>query len=148
MKRILAVAALILAVATFAIAQPHPGPGGDAMRDHLDQAATYLNLTADQKAAWSAAVSDFESQQKSQMTKSHDLQKQLHEAITATSPDPCNIGNLTLQSHAAMEQLTAAHNALVAKLASSLTPDQKTKFDAYMASMMVRHREGPPPPMH
>jgi Spy/CpxP family protein refolding chaperone len=140
----LTVAALTLAVATVAVAQPHPGLGAGAMREHLDQAASYLNLTADQKAAWNVAVSDFESQQKSQMTKSHDLQTQLHDAITAASPDACNIGTLTLQSHAVMEQLTAAHDALVAKLASSLTPEQKTKFDAYVASMMVRHREGPP----
>jgi Spy/CpxP family protein refolding chaperone len=141
MKRtILAVAAAVL-LASAALAQPHEM--GNPMREHLNQAAGYLNLTASQRASWDAALSDVETQNGALMSKNHDLQKQLHEALAASSPDACAVGNLAIQSHATMDQLKAAHDALIAKLASYLTPDQKTKFDAYVAASMAE-RHGPP----
>ena len=142
MKRtILAVAATVL-LALAAMAQPHMM--GNPMREHLDQAASYLNLSASQKASWDAALTDVESQNSALMSKNHDLQKQLHDALAAASPDACAIGNLAIQSHATMDQLHTAHQALITRLASYLTPDQKTKFDAYVAASMSERHEGPP----
>src|SRR6476659_9288444 len=145
MKRtILAVAAALL-LASAAMAQPHAMGDrmGNPMREHLDQAASYLNLNASQKASWDAALSDVETQNGAVMAKNHDLQKQLHDALSAASPDACAIGNLAIQSHATMDQLQAAHQALIAKLGSYLTPDQKTKFDAYVAASMGTERRVP-----
>jgi Spy/CpxP family protein refolding chaperone len=136
-----------LAAAHHAKAEPHPGPGGE-MRAHVAAAAKFLNLTDAQKASWDAAISDVESQNSGLMEKNGAIQKQLHEALAAASPDACAIGNLAIQSHAAMDQLKTAHETLIAKLSSYLTPDQKSKFDAFVAAAMAQHREPGPPPMH
>jgi Spy/CpxP family protein refolding chaperone len=148
MKRvIIAVAAVLLAAAgiTIAVAQPHPM--GNPMREHINAAASYLNLTAEQRASWDATISDVETQNTSLIAKNQAVQKQLHDALSAASPDACGIGNLAIQAHAAMDQMKSTHESLIAKLGSYLTPDQKTKFDAYVAAAMAEHREGPPP-MH
>ena len=146
MKRIIiAAVAILLAVGAvqFAVAQPHPGPFGE-MRDHVAAAAKYLNLTDAQKASWDAAINDIESQNAGVFEKNRDLQRQLHAALDSASPDACAIGNLAIQSKAAMDQLKTTHETLVSKLSSVLTPDQKTKFDAYVAAMMSQHREPGP----
>ena len=150
MKRILIVTVAILlatAAAHHAVAQPHPGPGGE-MRQHITAAEQYLNLSDAQKASWEAALSDVESQNAATMVKARTAQKALNEALSAASPDACTVGSLAIQAHAAMDSLKATHDTLVAKLASYLTPDQKTKFDAYVAAAMAQHREPGPPPMH
>jgi|GEM_PF-3687861 Spy/CpxP family protein refolding chaperone len=149
MKRVIVVTvAILLATAAvhLAIAQPHPG--GAEMRQHITAAEQYLNLTDAQKASWEAALSDVESQNATTMAKARTAQKQLNEALSAASPDACAIGNLAIQAHAAMDQLKTAHETLVNKLGSYLTPDQKAKFDAYVAAAMAQHREPGPPPMH
>jgi len=149
MKRVLVVTvAILLATAAVhhAIAQPHAG--ATEMRQHITAAEQYLNLSDAQKASWEAALSDVESQNATTMAKAHTAQKQLNEALSAASPDACAIGNLAIQAHAAMDQLKAAHETLVTKLGSYLTPDQKAKFDAYVAAAMAQHREPGPPPMH
>jgi len=149
MKRIIiAVVAILLATTavTIAVAQPHPGAA--EMRQHITAAEQYLNLTDAQKASWEAALSDVESQNMTTMAKAHTAQKALNDALSAASPDACTVGNLAIQAHAAMDQLKTAHETLIAKLGSYLTPDQKTKFDAYVAAAMAQHREPGPPPMH
>ena len=149
MKRAIIVSiAILLATAAVhhAVAQPHPG--GAEMRQHITAAEQYLNLTDAQKASWEAALSDVESQNAATMAKAHTAQKALNEALSAASPDACNVGSLAIQAHAAMDQLKAAHEGLVNKLASYLTPEQKAKFDAYVAAAMAQHREPGPPPMH
>lgn len=147
MKRavIFTVAVLLAAAASHhAVAQPHPG---GEMREHIIAAEQYLNLNDSQKASWDAALSDVESQTTATMAKARTAQKQLNEALNAASPDACNIGSLAIQAHAAMDQLKTAHESIIAKLSSVLTPDQKTKFDAYVAAMMSQHREPGPAPM-
>jgi len=148
MKRvIIAVVAILLAVGAvqFAIAQGHPGHS--EMREHITAAETYLNLTDAQKASWEAAVSEVESQTMGVMEKNRALQGQLHDALAASSPDACAIGNIAIQAKAAMDQAKATHETLIAKLGSYLTPDQKSKFDAYVAAAMAQHREPGPPPV-
>lgn len=149
MKRvIIAAVTILLAIGAvqFAIAQPHPGP--DEMRAHIDAAAKYLNLTDAQKASWNAALADVESQNSGAFEKFRAVQVQLHDALNAASPDACAIGNLAIQQKAAMDQMKSVHETVITKLGSYLTPDQKTKFDAYVAASMAQHREPGPPPMH
>jgi Spy/CpxP family protein refolding chaperone len=148
MKRAIIVSIAFLlatAAAHHAVAQPHPG--GAEMRQHVTAAEQYLNLSDAQKASWEAALSDLESTSTAVMAKAHTAQKQLNEALSAASPDACAIGNLAIQAHAAMDQMKAAHESLIMKLGSYLTPDQKGKFDAYVAAAMAQHREPGPPPM-
>lgn len=149
MKRVLiAAVAILLATAAVhvAIAQPHPGAA--EMRQHITAAEQYLGLSDAQKASWEAAVSNVESQNATAMAQAHTAQKALNEALNAASPDACTVGNLAIQAHAAMDQLKSAHESLIAKLGSYLTPEQKAKFDAYVAAAMAQHREPGPPPMH
>jgi Spy/CpxP family protein refolding chaperone len=149
MKKVIitAVAILLATAAIHVVAQPHPGAGAAEMRQHITAAEQYLGLSDAQKASWEAAVSDVESQNAATMAKAHTAQKQLNEALSAASPDACNVGNLAIQAHAAMDQLKSAHESLIGKLASYLTADQKAKFDAYVAAAMAQHREPGPPPM-
>ena len=149
MKKVVIATLVIVALAAahHVKAQPHPGPFGE-MRAHITAAESYLNLTDAQKASWEAALSDVESQNATTMAKARTAQKQLNEALSAASPDACAVGNLAIQAHAAMDQLKSAHETLVNKLGSYLTPDQKAKFDAYVAAAMAQHREPGPPPMH
>ncbi|HEX7190509.1 MAG TPA: Spy/CpxP family protein refolding chaperone [Thermoanaerobaculia bacterium] len=151
MKRIIiAAVAILLAVAAvqLAIAQPHPGGPAAEMRAHVAAAAQYLNLSDAQKASWDAALNDVESQNAGAIEKSRSIQRQLNDALASSSPDACAIGNLAIQAHASMDQMKNTHQALLAKLSSYLTPDQKAKFDAYVAAAMAQHREPGPPPMH
>ena len=152
MKRAIIVSVLILlatAAAHHAVAQPAVHPRSNEMREHITAAEQYLGLSDAQKASWESALSDVESQNTAVMAKARTAQKQLNEALSAASPDACNVGSLAIQAHAAMDQLKAAHESLITKLGSYLTPDQKAKFDAYVAAAMAQHREpGPPPPMH
>ena len=147
MKRTIIAVAILLAAGTVhhAVAQPHPG--GNEMRQHIAAAEQYLNLNDAQKASWEAALTDVESQHAALGAKARSTQKALNEALNAASPDACTVGSLAIQAHAAMDQIKAAHDSLVAKLASYLTPDQKSKFDAYVAAAMAQHREPGPPPM-
>lgn len=152
MKRILivTVAILLAAAAAHHAAAQEPRMGGPnaEMRQHITAAEQYLNLSDAQKASWEAALSDVESQNTATMAKARTAQRALNEALSAASPDACTVGSLAIQAHAAMDQLKATHDTLVAKLASYLTPDQKAKFDAYVAAAMAQHREPGPPPMH
>jgi len=149
MKKVVIATLVIVALAAahHVKAQPHPGPFGE-MRAHITAAESYLNLTDAQKASWEAALSDVEAQNTGVLEKNRSLQKQLHDALASASPDACAIGNLAIQSKAAMDQMKNVHETLVNKLASYLTPDQKSKFDAYVAAAMAQHREPGPPPMH
>ena len=151
MKRtIIAVVAVLIAVAGVhiaAVAQPHGYH--DEMKAHIDAAASYLNLTAAQRASWDAALGEVESQNTALVAKNQAVNKQLHDALSAASPDACAIGNLAIQQRASMDALKTAHESIIGKLGSYLTPDQKTKFDAYVAAMRggeMRHREGPAHP--
>jgi Spy/CpxP family protein refolding chaperone len=149
MKRVvIAVFAILLAMTAVQIAIAQPHPGANEMREHITAAEQYLGLSDAQKASWDAAVSDVESQNIAVMAKAHTAQKQLNEALSAASPDACTVGNLAIQAHAAMDQMRSAHETLIAKLGSYLTPDQKAKFDAYVAAAMAQRREPGPPPMH
>jgi Spy/CpxP family protein refolding chaperone len=148
MKRVIIAAVAILltvGVVQFAIAQPHPG--GAEMRQHITAAEQYLNLSDGQKASWEAALSDVESQHATLGAKVQTTQRALNDALKTASPDACTVGSLAIQAHAALDQVRAAHDSLIAKLGSVLTPDQKTKFDAYVAASMAQHREPGPPPM-
>ncbi len=123
------------------------GPAAPGMpRGGADPLAEYLDLTADQKAAWEAIRAE-----------THETIEPLHEqgqALAAqleSTNDVAGIGSLVLQLRAVSSQIEAAREAGDAKFAATLTADQKMKFEAFeAASQFLRRRGpgGPPPPRH
>lgn len=89
-----------------------------------------LNLTAEQRTAWDAATKEFHDANEALFEKQHDAQARLHDALEATAPDACAIGNTMVSLHAVDEQLRTAHQSLDQKLESILTPEQRAKFES------------------
>lgn len=140
-RRISIAAAALLLVAAIATAQPipnaqHPG-GGRAALVH------YLQLTPDQIAAWQQIHKDTAAAVKPLATQAHDLRTQLEAAVKATTPDPAAVGKLTLALRSVREQVRATRSDSKDKLLAVLTPEQKTKFEAFEAARAaLRHRRG------
>jgi len=129
MKRMV-VLAFILIGAAVAVAQMPPH--GD---DPLGRAADYLQLTAEQRAQWTAAHADFMTSTQSLLDQRRTTHQALDALFAAKSTDACAIGNAALAVHAVDDQLKAAHEAFKTKLESYLTADQKPKFEAFAAAV-------------
>ena len=140
MKRALILITLIAAIAATATAQPGPPPPprGDAL-------ANYLQLTDAQKSTWQTARTNFEAAVKPLHDQQRAAHEQIEQALSSASPDPTAIGKLMISERHLGDQIKAAHDALDATLAATLTAEQKTKFEAFKAARPPR-REGPPPP--
>ena len=140
MKRALILIILVTAIAATAAAQPGPPPPprGDAL-------ASYLQLTDAQKSAWQTARSNFEATTKPLHEQGRALHEQIDQALSSATPDAAAIGSLMISAKKIGDQLKSAHDALDATLVSTLTADQKAKFEAFKAARPPR-REGPPPP--
>lgn len=140
---ILSIVLVTIALALFAQPGPPPRPGAaPAGPPPGPSLAEYLGLTDSQKAAWEAARTELEAATRPLMEKQRDLQEQLHQS---TSNDPAVLGNLVLQSRAIGDQLKAAHDAFEQKQESTLTADQKTKYEAFEAALaFLRQHDGPP----
>lgn len=143
MKR-LALITWTLLIAVTAIAQPRrPGPPPGAMRGP-DPLVEYLQLTTDQKASFET----IHNQSRESMRALHEQERALHEQLENTT-DANAAGALLLQLRNLREQMHAAHQAMDAKLAAVLTPEQQTKFAAFQAAaefLRQRGPGGPPPP--
>ena len=130
MKRILVFVAITLVVAASAIAAegPHHGEGDGAELGH------YLQLTADQRAAWDSAHAEFQSTFGPLRQKHRELGSQIEASLKSSSVDACAVGNQMIAAQAVNNQLRAAKDTLTQKQLSVLTPEQKTKYDAFVAA--------------
>lgn len=148
MKRIVPII-LTLAVSTLLLAQPRPGgppPGGGPRGG--DRLVEMLQLDDAQKASWRAAREAFDQSTQATRDEIHSTHEKLDQLMEAKSNDAAAIGNLMIAIRNLDDQMKAAHEALDAKLAATLTPDQKTKFEQFIAAGKARgRRPGPPPPM-
>jgi Spy/CpxP family protein refolding chaperone len=150
MQRLGITALFIAAIATSLVAQPRrpidrhdapPPPNGDAL-------VNYLNLTADQKTAWTAARAAFETTVAPLYDKIESTQNQLRQLMDSKSNDATVIGTLMIAIRDGHDQIKAQHDALDTKLESVLTADQMTKFAAFRAARAAADPDGPPhPPM-
>jgi Spy/CpxP family protein refolding chaperone len=146
MKRIALTLTLVLAFATAAFAQQGPPPGAPP-RPAGDPLATYLNLTADQKAVWEAAHEAFDATVQPLFEKQRTLQEAIGAALESKSSDACSIGAQMLAIRAIGDQIKAARDTFEAKRASVLTAEQKSKLEAFeAAAQFLRDHEGPPRP--
>ena len=147
MKRTLIVLAsiLVLAFGTLAVAQQHGGMGmgqgmgqgsghGMGPGQGMGRIVDLLQLTADQKTQWDALHSQLATTIQPLIDQRTAAQQQLQTLIGAASPDATAIGKQVLAIQAINKQIAAAHDATEQQIANILTPDQKTKFDAWKAT--------------
>ena len=119
----------ILAIAAAAFAQPAPP---------IRRIIQYLDLTPDQIAAWKQIHTDTAEKVRPLATTARETQKQLKDALESPSPDPATVGKLAIALHATRGQIRAARADERAKLVATLTPEQKTKFEALEALKKLR----------
>lgn len=157
MKKILSVTALAAGVLVTGVVLVTAGPQGLARQGggedgRLQRMTEYLGLTEEQQAAWKS----LQEQQKAEMEPLRQEGRELHErlrtATEAENPDPTAVGAATLAFKQHREKARAAHEAFTEKLTGTLTPEQKTRFEAFQASHRggygkhgVKGRRGPRP---
>lgn len=117
------------------IAQPGPPPP-----PRPDRIENILNLSAEQKSAWSAARKEFRSANEALFDKQRAAHDRLQDALEANAPDPCAVGTAMVAMHAIDEQVRSADEALHQKLEAILTAEQRAKLES-----MPRGPMGPPP---
>jgi Spy/CpxP family protein refolding chaperone len=132
-KRWIPLLAITLLVAAMASAQLTGAPPqrGGRMGALLVQV---LQPTPDQLAAWKQLREAQATAMKPLLQNARDLRSQLDTALKATTPDPATIGKLTLALRTARQAIRAQADDSKAKFEATLTPEQKTKFDALQAA--------------
>jgi Spy/CpxP family protein refolding chaperone len=121
--RVIAIAAaIILVIVAASPAQPHAA-GARVL-------GKYLQLTPDQVTAWKQIDSDTAATIEPLVTQARDLRKQI-----AAATDPVEVGKLTVSLRAVGDQIRAARQSTKTKLAATLTPEQKTKYEAFEAAV-------------
>jgi len=121
--RVIAITAIIiLAIAAASPAQPHAA-GARIL-------GKYLQLTPDQAGAWKQIHSDTAATIEPLAAQARELRKEI---AAATNPD--DIGKLTVSLREIGDQIRSARESAKTKLVATLTPEQKTKFEAFEAAM-------------
>jgi Spy/CpxP family protein refolding chaperone len=96
--------------------------------------AQYLQLTPAQQTAWQNARSEFRAIAQPLFAKRQELGEQAETALKDKTADACTVGSLMVASQAVSDQIRAARETLTQKMQSVLTPDQKTKYEAFAAA--------------
>jgi hypothetical protein len=138
MKRATIFTALFLMVATLAFSRER------VERRSVGEMGAYLQLTAAQQTAWDNAHADFNNATHALFEKRIAFGRQAEAALKDKSADACTIGTLMLTMQSVSDQIRTEENALQQKLVSILTPDQKTKYEAFRAAqgqMFERNRD-------
>ena len=138
--------ALVTAQAT----QGPGGPGRHGRGDGMGRIVEYLGLTAEQQATWKSLHEQHRTDMQPLREEGRELFQRLKAATDAENPDPATVGSATLALKQHREKVKAAQQAFEAQLTSILTPEQKTKFEAFKAShprggMRGGHRGRPGP---
>jgi Spy/CpxP family protein refolding chaperone len=111
------------------------------------RAAEYLGLTADQQATWKSLFEQHKAEIQPLRQERLQLHDRLKAAVSAENPDPTAVGEATLALRKHREKMKAVHQAFETRLTGTLTPEQKTKFEALKAAHHV-HRHGAGPRRH
>jgi hypothetical protein len=126
MKHVLVVIVLVLLTVTAAVAGEEPRLGREV--------AEFLQLTPAQQTAWDNAQADFRSATAPLFAKREQLGHDMETALKAKSTDACSLGNMLLASQAVIDQVKAQKEILQQRVDSFLTPDQRTKYEAFKAA--------------
>ena len=138
MKRMFILIAVVLVVAASVVA-------GERKSEERGELSGYLQLSAAQRVAWDSAKAEFEANAQPLMQKRHALMEQVEASLKSNSNDACGIGGNMVAAQAVGDQIRAAKETLIQKQVSVLTPEQKTKYDAFVAArsgegeMKMRH---------
>src|SRR5437763_6694384 len=127
MKRIAITIAFITIIASVAIAQQPRRMGPPPPRE----LAEYLGLTTDQQTQIDALHQSLRATIEPLFDQRRAADDQVHALVEAANPDPTAIGKQVLAVYAIDQQIKSAHDAMNQRIAALLTPDQKTKFDAF-----------------
>jgi len=111
------------------------GRGGAARGERL---ATYLGLNEEQQASWKSLHEQHDTEMQPLREEGRHLHQKLRATMDAPAPDPAAVGAATLALKQHREKMRAAQKAFEGQLTSVLTPEQKTKFEAFRAA----HRHG------
>ena len=136
--RTIGIGIALVMIAGMAFAQAPAGPP----RPGLAALVNYLQLTPDQKAAWRQIHQETAAAIKPLRENAIDLAKQLHTAVTASTPDQAAIGKLALALHSVRDEIRTTRKSSEEKLAAVLTAEQKTKFEAFLAAGKAIRRRG------
>ena len=137
MKRIVIVTVVVLAAVALAFA-------GEPSHEHHTEGelAAYLQLTPAQSAAWESARLEFKNANMAVFARHRELSSQIETALKAPSPDACGVGALMVEQQKIVAQIRAARQAHIEKVTSVLTPEQRAKYDAFVAAEKLgRERE-------
>ncbi len=107
--------------------------GEPLKREDGGELGSYLGLTASQRAVWDSAHAEWEATAGPLFQKERGIMEQVEAALKSKS-DACGIGNNMLAAQAVHDQVRAARETMTQKQAAVLTPEQKTKFEAFLAA--------------
>jgi Spy/CpxP family protein refolding chaperone len=145
-------AALVLALAGLAVAQPHHGmdqhfahPGGQNFHDHVAKA---LDLTADQKAAADKLWAEMETRMQPLADQHRAQMEAVHDLLDTANPDPTEVGNKMLAAHAIRNEMKALHEDIATRFSALLNAEQRAKFDQFRAMHEKMGDEGHGPGRH
>ena len=155
-KRILGVTALVVGVlgagVLMAAGPQDPARQGRGQDGRFQRMAEYLGLTEEQQATWKSLQEQHRAEMEPLRQGGRELHERLKAATEAENPDSTAVGAATLALKQHREKARADQKALTEKLTGTLTPEQKTKFDAFKASHPGGHgkhggkgRRGPRP---
>ena len=133
--RTIAAAALSLAVAGAALAQPAQR-GGGGMKRILDG----LQLTDAQRQKVEPMLQGQRAAMRDMREKTRTDRQALRSAAQAANPDPAAVGQAFLAVKADRQAAKAQRQALRAQIATVLTPEQNAKLDAFFAGMRAGRR--------
>jgi Spy/CpxP family protein refolding chaperone len=126
------IAALVLAGAAGpALAQGPPGPP----RPPHERLGAMLGLTSEQQAAWDAARRDADPSLRGLHEQASGLRREIGALLDQPGPDAALVGQRMIALHEIEGRARKAREALDEKLVALLTPEQKTKYEAFKAAM-------------
>lgn len=155
MKTILSATALaagVLGASEVLVAAGPQGPEQGPGEGRFQRVAEYLGLTEEQQAEWKSLQEQHRAEMEPLRQEGRELHERLRTATEAENPDLTAVGAATLALKQHREKAKAAREAFTEKLTSTLTPEQKTRFEAFQASHRggygkhgVKGRRGPRP---
>jgi Spy/CpxP family protein refolding chaperone len=143
-------AALLLTVAAPAAFAQRGGPREDrgmhhpGGRDGARGLFEYLDLTDEQREAWTAAHRSHFEALKPTFEKMRELHEQIETELDSGSADAATVGGYMISLHALRTEIEAGREELEAAQSEILTDEQETKLEAFKAANPDRDRHHGP----
>jgi Spy/CpxP family protein refolding chaperone len=109
-----------------------PGPHGPGRCS--ERLVRALELTSAQQTALDALREETSDAIQPMMEKLHELKDDVDEAASAPGADPCAVGAKAVEAGGVHAQIQSLRKAAEAKFVASLSADQKSRYDEYVAA--------------